>query len=206
MPRLSSRSGTTGILARRAHHALAADDPVAILDLAPRASAARSAALGASREAAVLLGLAIKYADLLPPDERAAPFQARARACERIDDKDEAMSAGGVVLAHRRSAGDPTQLAVWLTWLGDIGMNVGNPAHARKAVLEAIALLTPDGESADLARALATLARQHMMLGEDDDAIDVGRQAMEMADRLGEAEIAIHAHDTAGFVDGLPRG
>ncbi len=64
-------------------------------------------------------------------------FEARARACERIDDKDEAMSAGGVVLAHRRSAGDPTQLAVWLTWLGDIGMNVGNPADARKAVLEA---------------------------------------------------------------------
>ncbi len=61
-----------------------------------------------------------------------------------------------------------------------------------------IALLRPDGESADLARALATLARQHMMLGEDDDAIDVGRQAMEMADRLGEEEIAIHAHDTLG--------
>jgi DNA-binding CsgD family transcriptional regulator/tetratricopeptide (TPR) repeat protein len=184
-------------LARRAHHALAADDADAVLNLAPRA-AARSTGLGAHREAAALLGGAVKYADLLPPDQRAVLFEARARASERIDEKEEALAAGEVVLAYRRSVGDPTQLAVWLTWLGGIGMSAGNSAEARNNVIEAIALLTPQRESADLARALATLARQHMMLGESEDAIEVGRRALDMAERLGQEDIAIHAQDTVG--------
>jgi ATP/maltotriose-dependent transcriptional regulator MalT len=189
--------GDDGDLARRAHHALAADDTDAVLDLAPRA-AAQSTALGAHREAAALLGGAVKYADLLPPDQRAALFEARARATERIGEHDDAISAGGVVLAYRRSVGDPTQLAVWLTWLGGVGMSAGNSVEARNNATEAITLLTPQGESADLAQALATLARQHMMLNESQDAIDVGRRALDMAERFGQEDIAIHAQDTVG--------
>jgi ATP/maltotriose-dependent transcriptional regulator MalT len=102
--------GDDSDLARRAHHALAAEDPDAVLYLAPRA-AAQSTALGAHREAAALLGGAVRYADLLPQYERADLFEAIARAYERIDEKEDALSAGGIVLAHRRSAGAPTQLA-----------------------------------------------------------------------------------------------
>jgi len=189
--------GDSGDLARLAHHALAAGDAQAVLDLAPMA-ATRSTAMGAHREAAALWGGALRYADLLSPDERARLFEARARACERIDEMDEAISAGRVVLAHRRSVDDPTQLAVWLTWLGGVGMSAGNSAEARNNVIEAITLLTPHGESAELARALATLARQHMMLDESEDAIEVGQRAVEMAERLRQEDIAIHAHDTVG--------
>jgi ATP/maltotriose-dependent transcriptional regulator MalT len=194
---LEALSGDDDVV-RSAHHALAAEDAHAALDLAPRA-AALSSAMGAHREAAALLGGAMRYADLLPAVRRVDLFEARARACERIDDKDGAISAGLVVLAHRRSTGDPIQLAAWLTWLSEVRMNAGDTAESRSNVTEAITLLSPHGDSAHLALALAALARQHMMMSvECEDAIEVGLRAQGMAERLGLEHIAISAQDTVG--------
>ena len=182
---------------RRAHHAVAADDPEAIVDLARRA-ATHCSALGAHREAAALLGSALRHVDRLPPEDQIALFEARAMSCARIDQMDEALAAADVVLAHRRTVGDPRSLARWLTWLATTHRHAGNAIVSTTVLDEAIELLIPFGESVDLARALSTLAQRHMLLSESRAAIEVGRQAVAMAERLGVEDVAIHALNTVG--------
>jgi DNA-binding CsgD family transcriptional regulator/tetratricopeptide (TPR) repeat protein len=186
-----------GDVVRRAHHAVAADQADAIVDLARRA-ATQCSALGAHREAAALLGSALRHVDRLPPEDRVALFEARALTCAHIDQIDEALAAGEVVLEHRRVVGDPRPLAGWLTWLATIRRQAGNAAAAATALDEAIKLLVPFGKSVDLARALAALAQQHMLLSESRDAAEVGKRAVAMAERLGAEDIAIHALNTMG--------
>jgi tetratricopeptide (TPR) repeat protein len=182
---------------RRAHHAVAADDPDAVVDLARRA-AAQCTALGAHREAAALLGSALRHVDRLPLEDQIALFEARALSCARIDQMDEALAAADVVLAHRRTVGDPRSLARWLTWLATTHRHAGNAIVSTTVLDEAIELLVPLGESVDLARALSTLAQRHMLLSESRAAIEVGRQAVAMAERLGVEDVAIHALNTVG--------
>ncbi len=182
---------------RRAHHAVAADDADAIVDLARRA-ATQCSALGAHREAAALLGSALRHVDRLPPEDQIALFEARAVSCARIDQMDDALAAADVVLAHRRTAGDPRSLARWLTWLATTHRAAGNAIVSTTLLDEAIELLVPFGESVDLARALSTLAQRHMLLSETRAAIEVGRQAVAMAERLGVEDVAIHALNTVG--------
>ena len=182
---------------RRAHHAVAADDPDAVVDLARRA-AAQCTALGAHREAAALLGPALRHVDRLPVEDQIALFEARALSCARIDQMDEALAAADVVLAHRRTVGDPRSLARWLTWLATTHRHAGNAIVSTTVLDEAIELLVPLGESVDLARALSTLAQRHMLLSESRAAIEVGRQAVAMAERLGVEDVAIHALNTVG--------
>ena len=186
-----------GDVVRRAHHAVAADQADAIVDLARRA-ATQCSALGAHREAAALLGSALRHVDRLPPEDRVALFEARALTCAHIDQIDEALAAGEVVLEHRRVVGDLRSLAGWLTWLATIRRQAGNAAAATTALDEAIKLLVPFGKSVDLARALAALAQQHMLLSESRDAAEVGKRAVAMAERLGAEDIAIHALNTMG--------
>jgi DNA-binding CsgD family transcriptional regulator len=186
-----------GDVVRRANHAIAADDSAAVLALAPRA-AEQCRALGAHRQAATLLGGAIRYAGDLDPERRAAVFEARARACARIDQLDEAIAAGVEVLAHHRATSDVRRLASWLTWLAGTHRAAGNATAANTAIAEAVTLLEPFGESADLARALAVLAQQHMVLAASRAAVDVGERAVAMAERVGAQDVAIHALNTVG--------
>ncbi len=65
-------------LARLAHHADAAGEREAVLDLAPRA-ADHASSVGAHREAADQLARALRYADAMPPAELALPAHAGAR-------------------------------------------------------------------------------------------------------------------------------
>ena len=64
-------------LARLANHARAIGDPDAILKFAPQA-AAHASKLGAHREAAVHYGEALRFAERIPLEQRAALFSARA--------------------------------------------------------------------------------------------------------------------------------
>jgi DNA-binding CsgD family transcriptional regulator/tetratricopeptide (TPR) repeat protein len=182
---------------RRAHHAVAADDEDAVVDLARRA-ATQCSALGAHREAAALLGSALRHVDRLPPEDRVALFETRAVSCARIDQIDEALAAAEVVLEHRRAVGDPRSLATWLTWLATTHRNAGNAVDAATALNEAIGLLVPFGESVDLARALGGQAQQRMLLSESLEAVEVGQRAVAMAERLGAEDVAIHALNTVG--------
>ena len=182
---------------RRAHHAIGADDGDAVVDVAPCA-AAQCTVLGAHREASTLLGGALRHVDRLPPEPRAAVLEARARSCALVDELGDALAAAVEVLAHRRAVGDPFPLASWLTWMAGAYRSAGNAAAATSAIEEAISLLAPFGESVELARAVATLAQQHMLLDASRDAIEVGERAIAMAERLGAEDVAIHALNTVG--------
>jgi predicted ATPase len=66
--------------ARLAHHAAAAGDADAVLEYAPLA-AGQAAASGAHREAAALYARALRFADGLPPAQRATLLEKRSYAC-----------------------------------------------------------------------------------------------------------------------------
>ena len=75
-------------LARLAHHAEAARDAEAVLSYAP-AAAEHAEAVGAHREAAAQYARAFRFADRLPPGERAELLEHQAEACYLTDQYDE---------------------------------------------------------------------------------------------------------------------
>ena len=79
-------------LARLAHHAEGAGEGEAVLRYSPPA-AARASSLGAHREAAAHYARALRFADVLPADERAELLERRAHACFLTDQYDEAIEA-----------------------------------------------------------------------------------------------------------------
>ncbi|WP_245364156.1 ATP-binding protein [Sinorhizobium americanum] len=186
------------LLSRRVHHAAGADDGARVLELAPQA-AAHAARLGAHREAASHLAMALRYV------ARAAP-ELTARLYE-----DWAYEAGltllvyePVIEAHHRA------IAIWreLGRIDRIGPNLcrlsrlhwrrgeGQPAedYAEQAVRE-MEKLPPGSE---LAMAYSTRSQLHMLHYRFDEAIDWGLRAIALADRLGEIETRVHALNNVG--------
>ena len=74
------RRAASRTLARLAHHAEAAGDARAVLRYAP-AAAERAALLDAHREAAAQYGRALRFADALPPEQRAELLELRSDEC-----------------------------------------------------------------------------------------------------------------------------
>src|SRR6185503_21077518 len=75
-----------------AHHAEAAGDGEAVLELAPRA-AERAAELRSHREAAAQYARALRWADVLPPAGRARLYEGRSYECYLTNQLEEALSA-----------------------------------------------------------------------------------------------------------------
>src|SRR5439155_12158910 len=78
--------------ARLAHHAEAAGDAGAVLELAP-AAALRAAALGAHREAAAQYARALRFADRVPLEVLAKLLSGRSGECYLTNQFDEAIAA-----------------------------------------------------------------------------------------------------------------
>jgi hypothetical protein len=91
---LRSAPGGTVAPARLAHHAEAAADGAAVLELAP-AAAEQAAAVGAHREAAAQYARALRFADGLADGVRGTLLDRRAYECYLIGEFDAAVAAGG---------------------------------------------------------------------------------------------------------------
>ena len=91
-------------LARLAHHAEAAGDAAAVLDLAPRA-AEHAGAVGAHREAAAQYARALRFADALDDEARGELADRRAYACYIIGEFDVALEVEQEAVACFRRAG-----------------------------------------------------------------------------------------------------
>ena len=76
-----------------------------MLAFAP-AAAARAASAGAYREAAAQYARALRFADGLPPGERAELLERRSEACYLADDQQEAIAALREAVECRRMQGD----------------------------------------------------------------------------------------------------
>ena len=195
-------------LARLAHHAEAAGDAEAVLELAP-AAAARAASLGAHREAAAQYGRALRFAGALPPEARADLLERRSRECYLTDQPAEAIAAMEGAIECYRQLGDRRREGDSLRVLSGILWCPGRTAEAARAAREAVALLEELPPGRELALAYSTVSSTYMDAEDVEEAVSWGTRAIELAQRLDDAEILVHALNTIGtaeFVAGAPQG
>jgi len=184
-------------LARIAYHAEAAGDASAVVRFATQA-AVRAAALGAHREAAAQYERALRFRDVLEPEERADLFDRCAVECYLVDRNAEAIEALEHALAYHRVAGDRLREGATLTRLADYLWCPGRTADADRASHEAIELLETLPPGPELAWAYAVAAQHSAAAALPDDASRWAKRALDLATELGELEICAFAQQTLG--------
>jgi DNA-binding CsgD family transcriptional regulator/tetratricopeptide (TPR) repeat protein len=178
--------------ARLAYHAEAAGDVDAVLRFAPEA-AAGAASLGAHREAAAQYGRALRFGDRLIAPERAELLEARSHECYLTDQYSEGIAALEEAHQLRRALGDTLQEGDALRRLSEFLWCPGRTAESERCARDAVALLEGLPPSPELASAYANLALTCLSTTLLPEADAWGRRALDLADRLGETEIALYA-------------
>ena len=194
---LAAPPGGAPDLARVAHHAEAVSDIDAVLRYAP-AAAARAASLGAFREAAAQYARALRFGDRLPVGTRAELLERRSHACYLTDQNDAAVEAIEGALECHRQLGQRLQEGDSLRWLSQILWCPGRTIESERAALEAVTLLAALPPGRELAMAYANLASTHACAARAEEAVRWASRAIELAERLGDTEIAVHALVTIG--------
>ena len=180
-------------LARVAYHAEAAGDVDAVVRFAP-AAAAGAASLGAHREAAAQYARALRFGDRLAAAERSELLEDLSRECYLTDQYSEGIAALEQALDIRRALGDTLKEGDALRRLSEFFWCPGRTEESERCARDAIALLEALPPSRELAWAYANLSMTCASATRLHDAIAWGRCSVDLADRLGETEIAVHAH------------
>jgi DNA-binding CsgD family transcriptional regulator/tetratricopeptide (TPR) repeat protein len=187
-------------LARLAHHADGARDRDAVLSFVPEA-AARAAKLGAHREAAALYERALRYADAVPPEARAALLERRAAECYWFTDFEAAERAQRQALAcYRQLRGELRQGAA-LSWLSNLVWQTGTLAEAQQMALQAAEQLERVPAGRERVDAYIEVARLELAAEHPDEAHGWALRASELADELGRPRSAVSAMVTLGWVE-----
>jgi DNA-binding CsgD family transcriptional regulator len=186
-------------LARFAHHAEAAGDGDAVLRFAP-AAAARAASLGAYREAAAQYARALRFGDRLSVGMRAELLERRSYACYLTDQNDAAVEAIQAALECRRQLGQRLEEGDSLRWLSQVLWCPGRTMESEQAARAAVTLLEALPPGRELAMAYANRAHLCAAGARAEEAVTWAGRALELAERLDDTEIAVHARITVGAV------
>src|SRR6266511_2568999 len=198
---LADPAGGARDLARLAHHAEAAGDIDAVLRFAP-AAAARAASLGAHRESAAQYARALRFGDLLPAAERAELLERRSRECFLTDQYDEGIAALAHALQCRRTVGDTLKEGEALHRLSEFLWCPGRTAEAERSARDAVGLLERVSPGRELASAYANLAAICAAAARSEEAIAWAGRPLDLAERLDDTEIAVHALATIAACEG----
>jgi ATP/maltotriose-dependent transcriptional regulator MalT len=185
-----------------AHHAVEAGDAAAVVELAPEA-ADRAAALGAHREAAVHYAAALDYASELDERSRAELLECHARESLVIDDVDSALASQLEALGCWRRLGDARAEGNCLRAMSLVMWFAGDAEDAIEAAERAVELLeSVVAPPRELARAYATLAQRYLLgIHEEVAVLSWSERALELAERLGDEPVAVHALTTLGVAE-----
>jgi DNA-binding CsgD family transcriptional regulator/tetratricopeptide (TPR) repeat protein len=181
-------------LARRVHHAVRAGNAAAVRRIAPDA-ARQAQQRGAHKEAAAQWRTALAHSDGLPLAERAAMFDALSYESYLIDRAEEALSASAQARALWQALGDRRREGDALRWMSRLSWYAGRSAQAEAHAERAIELLSgqlPHGR--EMAMAWSNRAQLCMLSGRAKDAQDWGRQALRLAEQLGDEAIDVQSH------------
>jgi DNA-binding CsgD family transcriptional regulator len=196
-------------LERLADHADAAADVEALLRFAP-AAAARAAAVGAHREAAAQYARALRFGERLDTRERAQMLERHAHACFLTDQHHAATAALDGALACYRELGDLRAEGNALRAHSSILWCPGTAlALAHEEGHRAVALLEGLEPGLELGMAYGNLAALSKDGDDLDGAIRWGECALELAERLGNAELLVYALGSVGAAEavaGAPGG
>jgi DNA-binding CsgD family transcriptional regulator len=183
--------------ARLAHHAEAAGDALRVLRFAPEA-ARRAAAVGAHRESAAQLARALRFADALGPAPRAELLELRAYECVVTEQAGEAVSELHKAIELRQRLGDVRAQAADLCRLANALWCPGWATEAFDAARRAVEVLDGVDPGPELAWAYARFAQICMDAEDVEGAVAWGTRAIDLATRLDEEEILIHALNSVG--------
>jgi DNA-binding CsgD family transcriptional regulator/tetratricopeptide (TPR) repeat protein len=180
-----------------AHHAERAGDIPALIEFARRAGE-EAARANAFREAAAHYAAMLRH-------RHALDLAATIEALERHGWQSYLMGAVEVARTSmteaaqlRRRAKDAIGLGRNLTQLTRISLVCGQRADAEQCVQEAIEVLSAASAGRELAWAFSHKSQLDMLAFKHDSAIEWGQRALELAERLGEQEIIIHALGNVG--------
>ena len=170
-----------------AHHAEAAADADAVLELAPRA-ARRAAELRSHREAAAQYRTGLTLGRRPGPGvDRAILDQARSYECYLTNEFADAYAARQQALSIWRAAGDTVKVGESHRWLSRLAWFLGQNAVAEHHAREALAVLETGTPGPQLAWAYANLAQIHMLGGRPREAEEWGQRASRLPVRSGSA-------------------
>jgi DNA-binding CsgD family transcriptional regulator/tetratricopeptide (TPR) repeat protein len=181
---------------RMAYHAAAAGDRDAVLEYAPGA-AARSARLGAHREAAEQYRLALRFADAGHGD-RVALLEALSYECYLTDQAQDAWAARRSALELSAEAGDLRAVGTDQRWLSRLSWFLGRNADAEQYGAQSVATLERVDDGHELAMAYSNLALLRMLGGDLAGAIAWGQRALGLARRIHDRDVEIHALNNIG--------
>ena len=179
-------------LARLAHHAEAAGDAAAVLELAP-AAAKHAAAVGARREAAAQYARALRFAGGLDDEAQGDLLDRRAYACYLVGEFDVAIDAERSAVECFRRAGDRLREGDALRSLSRLLRYVGRRQHAMRVGREAVTVLEVLPAGHGLAMAYCNVSHLYMNVEDTDETLAWARRALAIADELGDVEAQVYA-------------
>jgi len=180
-----------------AHHAERAADVAALLKFAHRAGE-EAARAGAPREAAAHFAAVLRHRDALAPVVVVGVLEHYAEQAYLMGGADIAVISMTEAAELRRRANDTLGLGRDLTRLTRFAWMCGRRAEAERFVEEAIAVLQTAPPGPELAWAYSHQSQLDMLASRMDTAITWGERALELATRLGQKEIIIHALGNIG--------
>jgi DNA-binding CsgD family transcriptional regulator len=198
--------------ARLAHHADRAGDAAAVLTYAPIAGE-RAAALRAHREAADQFALALARAETvpapLPTEVLAGLLERHSYECYLTDRIDEAFASRRWLLDLHLQTGDRLREGDTRRWLSRLAWFRADRETAEREAEAAVRILADLPPGRELAMAHSNMAQLRMLAHDAPGALSWSERAQELAERLGETEILVHAQNNAGtalLLVGRPEG
>ncbi len=151
-------------------------------------AAQQASAQGAHREAMAHYQTALRYADRLDLEQRAELLDEVSYESYLTEHMDEAVALCAAALTLWRALDRTEQIGHDLRLLATYSWVVGKHADFRRFALEALAVLESASAGHELAMAYAVLANVHMN-DVDGGATEMwGHRAIELAERLHDAE------------------
>jgi DNA-binding CsgD family transcriptional regulator/tetratricopeptide (TPR) repeat protein len=199
---LCERTSNDVQVARLVHHADNAGDRGAVLRFAPKA-ARQAAALSAHREAASHYETALRYAQTLPPGERAELLEGRSYECYLTHQMEEARQARLAALAIWKDLGRRDRQGDSLRWISRLSHCSSHKAEAERSAIEAVTILEGLPPGSELAMAYGDLSRQHMLAQQTEEAVHWGMRACELAEKLGATDVLVPALTNVGSARAL---
>ena len=178
--------------ARLMHHATLAQNAVAVLEYAPLA-AKGAARLGAHREAAAHLAAALRYGSSLAVAIRAELLEHHAQESSLANQIRESIASARAAVASWRELGNVEAQSRVLRLLAQEYRTVGDKAGADECVTSAVALLEALPRGAALAMAYCARSLLALHRGWNQEALEFGRRALELARELGDRAAESHA-------------
>ncbi|UVK41470.1 LuxR C-terminal-related transcriptional regulator [Mesorhizobium sp. AR10] len=185
---------------RLVHHAVEAHNLEAVRELAPIA-AREASRVGAHRDAVGYYEVALRQADSLPMENRAALYEKYAFECHLIGRIDEAIEAQGHARLLHQAQGNKAKEGDSLRWLSRLAYLTGDRKAADVFGEQAVALLETVPAGAELAMAYSNLSQLAMLAEKLDETLMLGEKAVSLAEAMNRPDIVCHALNNIGAAE-----